>query len=81
MAAGTSPGANYEEARGAESRADFVHKVRIATKELMESRYWLRLALRSQLVPERPATNLIAESSELIAILTTSAKTAKAAIS
>ena len=34
---GTSPGANYEEARGAESRRDFVHKVGIALKELQET--------------------------------------------
>jgi hypothetical protein len=37
---------NYEEARGAESRADFVHKVRIATKELREAHYWLRVVQR-----------------------------------
>ncbi len=35
--AATGGGANYEEARGAESRADFVHKVRVATKELREA--------------------------------------------
>ena len=40
---GTSPGANYEEARGAESAADFVHKPGIVLKELKESRYWLKL--------------------------------------
>ena len=41
--AGTSGGANYEEACGAESRADFVHKLQIVLKELRESLYWLRL--------------------------------------
>jgi len=40
---GTSPGANYEEACGAESRADFIHKLQIVLKELRESSYWLRL--------------------------------------
>ena len=40
---GPGGGANYEEARGAESPADFVHKVRIALKEVRETRYWLRL--------------------------------------
>ena len=39
LRSGTSPGANYEEARGAESRRDFVHKVGIALKELQETRY------------------------------------------
>ena len=46
----TSGGANYEEARGAESRADFVHKVSIAAKEMRESLYWLRLSERAKLV-------------------------------
>ncbi len=40
---GTAGGANYEEARGAESRADFAHKVLIAAKEVRESVYWVRL--------------------------------------
>jgi len=40
---GTSTGANYEEACGAESRADFIHKLQIVLKELRESSYWLRL--------------------------------------
>jgi len=43
LRSGTSPGANYEEARGAESRRDFLHKVGIALKELQETRYWLRV--------------------------------------
>ena len=47
---GPGAGANYEEARGAESPADFVHKVRVALKELRETRYWLRLCLEANLV-------------------------------
>ena len=39
----TSAGANYEEARAAESRADFIHKLGLVLKELKESRYWLYL--------------------------------------
>ena len=75
---GPSAGANYEEARGAESSAEFVHKVRIALKELRETRYWLKLILRAQLVA-RPDTlaPLIDEASLLVAILTASASTAK----
>ena len=38
---GTSMGANYEEAHGAQSRADFAHKMQIALKESRETRYWL----------------------------------------
>jgi len=40
----TGGGANYEEARGGESRADFVHKVSVARKEMREALYWLLLA-------------------------------------
>jgi len=40
---GTSPAPNYGEARGAESRADFVHKMRIVFKELNETSIWLRI--------------------------------------
>jgi len=47
LRSGTSPGANYEEARGAESRGDFCHKLGIVLKETKESRYWLKLIVRS----------------------------------
>ncbi len=75
---GPSAGANYEEARGAESSADFVYKVRIALKELHEARYWLKLVLRAGLVAALATlAPLIDETSQLIAILTASASTAK----
>jgi four helix bundle protein len=73
----TAGGANYEEARSAESRADFAHKVSIAAKELRESRYWLLLSSEANLLPEKPLDELASEASELIAILTASAKTAR----
>src|SRR4051812_17855116 len=47
---GTSPAPNYAEACAAESRADFIHKLGIVLKELRESRVWLRLAVKSQLL-------------------------------
>jgi four helix bundle protein len=43
MRSGTSPAPNYGEARGAESHADFVHKLRIVLKELNETSIWLRV--------------------------------------
>ncbi len=71
-------GANYEEARGAESPADFVHKVRIALKEVRETRFWLQLCQRASLVGRHHELgSLINECDELIAILTASARTAK----
>ena len=75
---GPGAGANYEEARGAESPADFVHKVRIALKELRETRYWLQLCQRANLAGRHDELrSLIEECAELIAILTASARTAK----
>lgn len=75
--AATGGGANYEEARGAESRADFIHKVGIANKELREALYWLRLTEQAALVAQDDLTALIREADELVAILTASIKTAK----
>ena len=43
---GTSPAANYPEARGAESRRDFIHKLQICLKELRETSVWLKLTAR-----------------------------------
>ena len=43
LRSGTSVGANYEEARGAQSKADFIHKLQIVLKETRESFYWLKL--------------------------------------
>lgn len=75
---GPAGGANYEEARGAESPADFVHKVRIALKEVRETRYWLKLIVRAELIdPPHALHALIDEAGELVAILTASANTAR----
>jgi four helix bundle protein len=70
----TSAGANYQEARHAESRADFIHKVRLAAKELSEALYWLRLLHALDLLP---STSPIKEADELVAILVASANTAR----
>ncbi len=72
----TGGGANYEEARGAESRADFVHKLGIANKEIREALYWLQLACDAGIANEEFG-GLIQEADELIAILTASIRTAK----
>lgn len=76
--AATGGGANYEEARGAESRADFIPKVAIATKEVRETLYRLRLAQEVQLVPDEPELSAyIREAEELCAILRASVNTAR----
>ena len=67
--AGTSVGAHYEEARGAESRSDFVHKLGIALKECRETRYWLRVIDRGKLTLAEFTLDLLAEADALCAIL------------
>src|SRR5436309_8921300 len=81
LRSGMSVGANYEEAQAAESRADFVHKLQIALKELRESNYWLRLLTKSEILPPERLTSIIDESNQLRAILSKSVATAKANIS
>lgn len=74
---GTSGGANYEEARAAESPADFVHKLGICLKELRESWYWLRLAAKSGLLPDARLMDLADECHQLCRITAASILTAK----
>jgi four helix bundle protein len=66
---GTSIGANLEEARGGESRRDFISKCSIALKEARESQFRLRVAERCQLGSKGTATALVREASELAAII------------
>ena len=75
---GTSPAPNYEEACAAESRADFIHKLGIVLKELRESRCWLRLIIKRELLPEHRLTELWEEGTELCNIIGQSVVTAKA---
>ena len=78
LRSGTSPAPNYGEARGAESRADFVHKLRIAVKELNETGIWLLIILEARMAPAVYAENLIKENRELACILGASIRTAQA---
>jgi four helix bundle protein len=74
---GTSPAPNYEEGRAAESRADFVHKLSIALKELRETRYWLRLIVKAKLLSQRKMAGLLDEVDQLCRILGKSVATAR----
>jgi four helix bundle protein len=76
---GTSPAPNYEEACAAESRADFVHKLGICLKELRESRAWIRIIIRADLLPETRMADLHDECCQLCKIVGKSKSTAKAA--
>ena len=73
----TSAGANYEEARGAESRGDFAHKLQISLKELRESHYWLRLLAKAETLSSDRLTDLIDEATQLRAMLSKAVATTK----
>ena len=76
MRSATSVAANYAEARAAESRRDFIHKMQICLKELRETGVWLEI-LRRLNDPDRVRT-LLRECDELTAIFVASIKTARA---
>lgn len=64
---GTSIGANVREAQNAESKADFIHKMKIASKEADETEYWLLICKFSPAYPFEE--NILTELSELIKIM------------
>ena len=76
MRAATSVAANYAEARAAESRRDFIHKMQICLKELREAAVWLEIVGRLD-DPDRVRAQA-RECNELTAIFVTSIKTARA---
>ena len=77
LRSGTSPAPNYAEARGAESHADFVHKIKIALKELNETSVWLKMVCRANLMKTEFMNPLIDENQQLCRILNASATTAR----
>ena len=56
---GTSPAPNYGEAQGAESRADFVHKMKICLKELRETRVWLFMIVKAEFIKSASKIELL----------------------
>ena len=74
---GTSSPPNYDEGCAAESRADFVHKLGVALKEMKETLGWLRFVIISELLPENRIASLQCEACELSKILGRSIVTAK----
>ena len=65
----TSVGANVHEADGAESHADFIHKIKVARKEALESRFWLRLINEAVLENDPEVVSLQDEADQLSRIL------------
>ena len=76
LRSGTSAAPNYGEARSAESRADFVHKLKICLKELNETSVWLRI-LQGVVKNSAFLATLLAENTELCKIMVASIQTAR----
>ena len=75
---GLAPALLYGEVQSAESRNDFIHKMKIAIKELKETRVCLKLIARKEMIKPTPPLNLVMkENEELIAILSKSVNTAR----
>lgn len=77
LRSGTSPAPNYGEARGAESRADFIHKYGIVLKELNETCIWLRIIERTALLKPELMKDIVEENQQLCRIFVASLKTAR----
>jgi four helix bundle protein len=72
--AGSSIGANYREANGAESKKDFAHKIRISLKEAKETHYWLELVIEANAEFQKRIEPLLRGSLELIKIFSSISK-------
>jgi four helix bundle protein len=77
LRSGTSVGANLEESKGGQSRADFLSKVSISLKEARETHYWLRLLNAADILSERQLAPLLDEANQIVAILTAIVKNTK----
>ncbi len=77
LRSGTSVGANIAEAQAGQSKRDFIAKLSIAAKECRETHYWLRLLTATEIIPVSKLDSLTDEANQLIAILTSSIKTAQ----
>ena len=78
LRSGTAAAANYGEERGAESRADFIHKLKVVFKELNETTIWLEVIAESSLLSTENIGAIVEENRELCRIIAASIKTARA---
>ena len=74
---GTAPALHYGEAQGAESRKDFIHKLKIGLKELRESFNCLRIILKKRWNKEESMAKILDENNQLISIFVKSIETAR----
>ena len=77
LRSGTSVGANYRAVCRAKSNLDFINKLRIVEEECDESLFWMELLVDNSLVKSSRLQSLMKEADELLAIVVSSAKTAR----
>jgi len=77
LRSGTSVGANYRAVCRAKSNADFINKLRVVEEECDESLLWMELLVDNNLVKDPHLVGLMKEGSEILAIIVSSAKTAR----
>ena len=77
LRSGTSPASNYAEAQSAESRKDFIHKLKISLKELRETEVWIKIIIKANIIKISLLKPLLLETDELISILFKSIETTK----
>src|SRR6266404_5331978 len=78
LRAGTAVGANYRSALRGKSRADFVAKMGIVEEECDEALYWMQMMIEAGIMKKSRLTKLMQEANEIIAIVVSSIKTARA---
>jgi len=76
LRSGTAPAPNYGEARSAESSNDFIHKLKVALKELNETKVWLQIIRRSEMISSEESTEIYKSCDELCRIISASVRTA-----
>ena len=77
LRAGTSVGANCRAVCRAKSNADFIHKLRVVEEERDESLFWMEILVDNDLVKSARLRNLMKKADEILAIVVSSAKTAR----
>jgi len=80
LRSGTSVGANYRAVCRAKSRSDFINKLRIVEEECDESIFWMELLVENHLIQAARLADLMREANEILAIVVSSAKTARSSI-
>ena len=77
LRSGTAPGALIREAEHAESKADFIHKMSIGLKEIIETIYWINILPDTQYVENQTFQSILTDAEEILKLLISIVKTSK----